>query len=202
MKRRIYILQKWPLRILFSIVFLLMIFNTESYCQKKTGTSTYQVGKGATRPAPKSKLAAKSRSKYRSKSAVKTREDLSMKNVYRRLPSGIFRENQTIIDPLNLIILDSIADYLLKNPHIKMEIGVHTDSRWEGDKDIFTEKRAKVICDYLEFKGVSKMRLTYKGYGNSKPLVSDVVIKRMKTENSKDLAHKKNRRIEFKTINN
>lgn len=204
MKRRKNILLKLPFQVFFSIILLLLFFNTESYCQKKTGsgTSTYQTNKVPSRIKTNKKLAANSKSKYKSRNAVKTREDLSMKNIYRRVPSSIFRENQTIIDPLNLVILDSIADYLLKNPQIKMEIGVHTDTRWVDDNNNFTEKRSKVICDYLEYRGVSRTRLSCKGYGKSKPLVSDAAIKRMKNEKSKEMAHQKNRRIEFKTITN
>lgn len=76
---------------------------------------------------------------------------------------------------------------LKANPQLKVEIGGHTDN--SGDKaqnrDI-SRKRAKAVYKYLIDNGISADRLTYKGYGSSKPRYS----------NKYKSTRAKNRRIE------
>jgi outer membrane protein OmpA-like peptidoglycan-associated protein len=60
---------------------------------------------------------------------------------------------------------------LEENSTIKIEVGGHTDS--DGDdvhNQKLSENRAKSVVDYLLNKGISKERLSHKGYGETKPV--------------------------------
>ena len=47
-----------------------------------------------------------------------------------------------------------------------MEIGVHSDGRGDAAEELkITQKRADAIIGHLKVKGISKERLTAKGYG-------------------------------------
>lgn len=58
------------------------------------------------------------------------------------------------------------------------------------DNLVLSEKRAKAVVDYLSSSGISKSRLSYKGYGESKPVA----------ENSSDENRQLNRRIEMRVL--
>ena len=84
--------------------------------------------------------------------------------------------------------LDALLDYLQKNPKVKIHIEGHTDNI--GDTEYnqeLSENRAKEVCNYLQDRGVSPKRLTYKGYGESSPITTN------KTEEGRS----KNRRTSF-----
>jgi hypothetical protein len=97
--------------------------------------------------------------------------------------------------------LDSIADFLVKNKNLSIEVGVHTDNRW-SDKfsTCLSCNRAKAIVNYLISKGIQPDRLHSKGYNDKEPLVSDEEIIKLKTIEEKEKAHQINRRTEFKII--
>ncbi|MDX2172912.1 MAG: OmpA family protein [Bacteroidota bacterium] len=88
--------------------------------------------------------------------------------------------------------LDKLIDFILKNPTLKIEFGGHTDS--DGDKKAnitLSNNRAKAVVDYLVTNGkIPANRLTYKGYGDTKP----------KVKNDTPENKAKNRRTEFKVI--
>ncbi|MBT6808265.1 MAG: OmpA family protein [Flavobacteriales bacterium] len=84
--------------------------------------------------------------------------------------------------------LDALLDYLQKNPKVKIHIEGHTDN--VGDKEYnqeLSQNRAKEVCNYLQDRGVSPKRLTYKGYGESIPI----------TTNKTEKGRSKNRRTSF-----
>lgn len=64
------------------------------------------------------------------------------------------------IIPLSYPTLDSVADFLLKNPNIIIEIGVHSDSRG-SDKYSFriSPRRAQSVKLYLIKKAFLKTEL-------------------------------------------
>ncbi|MDA9056640.1 OmpA family protein [Flavobacteriaceae bacterium] len=75
-----------------------------------------------------------------------------------------------------------------------VEIGSHTDSQGGTNSNLkLSERRAKVVVDYLVNKGVSPMRLIAVGYGESKLLNGCDDSKKCSS-----LKHKENRRTEFK----
>jgi outer membrane protein OmpA-like peptidoglycan-associated protein len=87
--------------------------------------------------------------------------------------------------------LDRLFNILQENPTIKIEVGGHTDS--DGDdahNQKLSENRAKSVVDYLLNKGISKERLSHKGYGETKPVAP----------NDTPQNKAKNRRTEVKVV--
>lgn len=92
--------------------------------------------------------------------------------------------------------LNRVALLLKKYPQMTIELRSHTDSRSSGlYNDKLSERRARAAYDYLVRRGVSPMRMTAKGYGESQP-VNDCID----GENCTESEHKLNRRTEFKII--
>ena len=88
--------------------------------------------------------------------------------------------------------LNLLLKALIKSPELQIEIGGHTDrSGNEVDNKQLSKERAKFVYKHLISKGVSKDKITYKGYGSSKPAYTN------KTKTGRAA----NRRIEVKIIN-
>ncbi|MCP4680404.1 MAG: OmpA family protein [Deltaproteobacteria bacterium] len=100
-----------------------------------------------------------------------------------------FDFDKATIKEVSYSILDAVAEALNAHTHIKKtQIEGHTDN--EGTEEYnqnLSEQRAKAVMDYLIGKKVQPERLTYKGYGFSKPKASN------RTEEGKAI----NRRVEF-----
>ena len=87
--------------------------------------------------------------------------------------------------------LNKLISFLKTNPTSKIEISGHTDNT--GDKksnQTLSENRAKSVYNYLITQGISATRLTYKGYGDTKPI----------TPNDTPEGKTQNRRTEFTII--
>ncbi|MFN6946787.1 MAG: OmpA family protein [Cytophagaceae bacterium] len=89
------------------------------------------------------------------------------------LRNVFFDVNKSDLRGESEVELDRLYTMLSKNLTIKrVEIGGHTDS--DGNKALnikLSENRAKSVYDYLVSKGISKERLIFKGYGDTKPMV-------------------------------
>ena len=84
--------------------------------------------------------------------------------------------------------LDELIIYLKQNPELKIQINGHTDYLGKAAyNQKLSEDRAKSVADYLISKGISKNRITSKGYGESQPI----------DPNEPEDAQAKNRRVEF-----
>ncbi len=85
--------------------------------------------------------------------------------------------------------LDRLVSLLEGNQTIKVEISAHTDDVGNDDSNLkLSEKRAKMVVDYLTGKGIKGERMTAKGYGETQPIVA----------NDTDENKAKNRRVQFK----
>ena len=94
--------------------------------------------------------------------------------------------------------LDKIVKIMMENPTINIELGSHTDTRGSDEYNLWlSDQRAKSSAAYIVSKGISKDRITGKGYGETKLKISDDQIAKMKTKEAKEAAHQKNRRTEF-----
>ncbi|PWA08480.1 DUF5723 family protein [Flavobacterium laiguense] len=70
--------------------------------------------------------------------------------------------------------LDAIKEILKNYPNAKFSIEGHTDSVGNDKANQkLSEARAKVVMDALVAKGVNPDNLTYKGFGESKPVASN-----------------------------
>ncbi|GAB4256573.1 MAG: OmpA family protein [Vicingaceae bacterium] len=98
-------------------------------------------------------------------------------------------------------VLDNLVVILNEHKTIKIELGSHTDSRGSDRyNQLLSQRRAQSVVDYLIAKGIKKERLIAKGYGETKPVVTDEEIAKMATEEEREAAHQKNRRTEFTVL--
>ncbi|AUP80997.1 OmpA family protein [Flavivirga eckloniae] len=102
------------------------------------------------------------------------------------------------ITPASKRVIDETLLPLLKNKPVSIELMSHTDSRGNDDYNMsLSQQRANSVVNYLVSKGISRSRLSAKGYGETR-LVN-------RCSNGVDCAeseHKKNRRTEFRVLSN
>ena len=71
-------------------------------------------------------------------------------------------------------VLNSFADFMELNPSVYVAIHGHTDNVGDEKSNLdLSSKRAKAVHDYLIEIGVNSSRLSYQGFGELKPLVSN-----------------------------
>ncbi len=113
---------------------------------------------------------------------IKSGETFVLENIF-------FDVNKFDLKPASITELNKLKKILEENPSMKIELGGHTDSDGNDvNNQILSENRAKAVVDWLVKKGINKTRLTYKGYGETVPLV----------ENNSPENKAKNRRTEVK----
>lgn len=127
--------------------------------------------------------------------------NLKVGDVYVADPFIMFELGRLTIKTQSFSHLDSIADFLIRNDRLIIEIGIHTDSRGSDIRsERLDQKRAESIREYLVAEGVDSVRLLAQGYGESKLIISDNQILKMQSAQEKENAHSINRRTEFKII--
>lgn len=110
-----------------------------------------------------------------------------------RLNNIFFDFNKAVLRSESYPELDRLAGLMAQNAKMQIEIGGHTDNVGTDEaNEKLSGDRAKSVVDYLISLGVDSKRITYKGYGEQKPLGSN------DTEEGKQL----NRRVEFTIIKN
>ncbi len=103
----------------------------------------------------------------------------------------LFFFDSSRVKPESVPILDDLVITLLSNPEINVEISGHTcDIGTAVYNQGLSERRAKAIVDHLIAKGIAKERLTWKGYGLTRPV----------NENKNEEERKKNRRVEVRVL--
>ncbi len=115
---------------------------------------------------------------------IDTGISIELKNVF-------FDVDKFDLKPESKTELDKLVNFLTKNKTIKIEISGHTDS--DGNKkanQLLSQNRAKAVYDYVIKASIVANRLSYKGYGDSKPKVPNT------TAENKAM----NRRTEIKII--
>jgi outer membrane protein OmpA-like peptidoglycan-associated protein len=102
-----------------------------------------------------------------------------------------YEKNSYIIGPDSYTELEQLAQLLKDNTTIKIEITGHTDNEGtKADNLTLSQKRAKAVVSYLIDKGIAAERLTFKGFGDTKPIATN------DTEQGKSL----NRRTEINVV--
>lgn len=99
-----------------------------------------------------------------------------------------FKTNDYSLNDSAKVQLDKLVDIMTSHPSIYLAVEGHTDNEGKDDYNlILSLKRAQTIVGYLCSKGIESARLTARGYGNTKPIATNV------NENGR----RKNRRVEF-----
>jgi outer membrane protein OmpA-like peptidoglycan-associated protein len=85
-----------------------------------------------------------------------------------------FEEARAILLPESRAVLDVVAQSLVANPEVRVEIAGHTDSRSPAEYNLWlSEKRANAVRDYLIAEGVAPDRLVARGYGFTRPIATN-----------------------------
>jgi len=112
-------------------------------------------------------------------------EEISLDNIYYDFGSVKLREESKVG-------LDKLVKLLDDTPGATVQINSHTDEIGSYEVNMkVSDGRAKSVVDYLVLKGISKKRLSYKGWGFTQPLVKGAT-----TEED----HQKNRRTTFQVL--
>lgn len=115
---------------------------------------------------------------------IKVGERVVLNNVFFETGSAALRDE-------SLAELDKLVAFLNTNVTLRIEIAGHTDNAGDAKvNQLLSESRAKAVFEYLIKQQVSAARLSYKGYGESKPI----------DDNNTELGRSKNRRTEFQII--
>ena len=84
--------------------------------------------------------------------------------------------------------LNEVVSIMNEEKELKLNIEAHADNRGTTERNMmWSERRAKAVAEYFISKGINKERLTYKGYGDTKPLA----------DNATEEGRSKNRRVEL-----
>jgi len=88
---------------------------------------------------------------------------------------GITFDNDSAdIKPQFMKKIEEFAEFLKQNPAYKAEIQGYTDSKGSAEyNQKLSERRAKAVYEVLIKQGISKDRLSYKGYGEANPVASN-----------------------------
>lgn len=117
-------------------------------------------------------------------------EDVEVGKPY-RINNIYFGTNSAIINQETVTIIDEFTAYLKENKTVKIGIHGHTDNVGNAsDNQVLSEKRAQTIYNLLILNGIDASRLSYKGFGSSKPVATNL------TDKGKAL----NRRTEFTVL--
>jgi len=85
--------------------------------------------------------------------------------------------------------LNTAVEILNKIPNRSLVVEGHTDSIGSEEYNMYlSEQRAKIVYDYMLEKGLKMKEVTYKGYGETRPIADN---------NTKE-GRQANRRVEFK----
>jgi len=86
-----------------------------------------------------------------------------------------FKFDSDELTPESKQILDSVANTLREHPQQALEVGGHASAEGTGpyNQDL-SARRARAVRDYLVDQGVDPELLSFRGYGESRPLASNI----------------------------
>jgi outer membrane protein OmpA-like peptidoglycan-associated protein len=116
---------------------------------------------------------------------LKAGESVVLNNIF-------FDFDKATLKPESYVELNKVIDFLNFHTTAKVEISGHTDNYGDDAyNQKLSENRAKAVYDYLVNTGkINPSRLSYKGYGETKPI----------GPNDTEEGRAKNRRTELKVI--
>ena len=89
------------------------------------------------------------------------------------------------------LLLDQIVILMNRNPDTRLEVAVHIDNVGSAANNLqISQTRAQLMVNYLINRGISSNRLIAKGFGNTKPVASNIL------EKERGL----NRRVDFRIL--
>lgn len=115
---------------------------------------------------------------------IRVGQTMIMRNIF-------FETDSYELKPESVTELKKLIHLLSLTPNIKIEVGGHTDNVGTAEYNLnLSENRAQTVAQYLIDQGVENDRITWKGYGLTKPI----------GDNSTDLGRSENRRTEIRVV--
>lgn len=113
-----------------------------------------------------------------------------VKQLFQKALQGIqFETGKAVIKPVSYPILDAVVKVMNENPSYKLLIGGHTDNVGSDEVNMtLSQNRADAVAKYLISKGISPMRVSATGYGETQPVDT----------NNTAAGRARNRRVELK----
>ncbi|ACU04271.1 OmpA family protein [Pedobacter heparinus] len=112
---------------------------------------------------------------------LSTGKNMVLKNIF-------FNTNEYTLLPASLTELNTLQQLLKNNASLCIEIQGHTDNVGNDQQnERLSLQRAKAVYDYLVQEKIEPQRLTFKGYGENKPIAA----------NDTDAHRRQNRRTSF-----
>ncbi len=99
--------------------------------------------------------------------ALAVGESISLDNIF-------FETGKWALIESSKVELDRVAELLQQHGNLHVEVGGHTDNVGnDADNQRLSQQRAQTVYDYLVQRGVAAARLSYKGYGESRPVADN-----------------------------
>jgi outer membrane protein OmpA-like peptidoglycan-associated protein len=90
------------------------------------------------------------------------------------LKNIFFDTGKANLKPESIAEIEKIRELLAANPALQVRINGHTDNTGTAAANkVLSLQRATAVVDYLVSKGIDPSRLTAKGYGSERPIVSN-----------------------------
>ena len=164
-------------------------FNDSTYSFEIFGTARYQITAEA--------------KGYNPRTVIVDPEDISeghrIQRDIRLTPAGetirlshlIFPQGKAVIAESSYDELDEIAQMMMENERIMIQLEGHTDSQGNAKGNMkLSQKRVEAVKNYLVSKGVSKNRIKTKAFGGTQPLGNEMT----------DEDRARNRRVEMRIL--
>jgi outer membrane protein OmpA-like peptidoglycan-associated protein len=117
---------------------------------------------------------------------IEANAKIILKNVF-------FDTKKTDLKPASITELDNVVRLMNENPNMKILIGGFTDNVGKpADNLKLSTGRAVAVVNYLLSKGINNNRLSFKGFGETKPIAT----------NDTEEGRAQNRRTELSVVSN
>ncbi|WP_034057162.1 OmpA family protein [Lacinutrix jangbogonensis] len=132
------------------------------------------------------------------KGGITTWEEVNCELLDPNLLPIFYELDSARLTPASKKIIDEKLLPIMNDSKVSVEIMSHTDSRGNDDYNMsLSQQRANSVVNYLVSKGISRSRLSARGYGES-----SLTNRCSNGVECAESQHQKNRRTEFRVINN
>lgn len=108
-----------------------------------------------------------------------------------RLNNIFFDSGKSVLKPESFEELNTVVDLLNNSPKMEIAVAGHTDNVGSAESNLkLSDDRANSVRTYLISKGISEIRITAQGYGETKPIAT----------NDTNEGKQTNRRVEFTIV--
>lgn len=108
-----------------------------------------------------------------------------------RLNELYFEADSSFVTEQSFDVLNEVMDFLRDNPGVKIEVGGHTNTIPPHEYcDRLSSERANNVASFFYDRGISKDRVSHKGYGKREPLTNDESLS----------GRQRNQRVEIKIL--